>query len=127
MGSSRASEIILASDRPEEISGPVAERRSKKLSQRPNKASWEKRRRRYRYYVLSKLTPQKKAIDKHGIIEPPKLTTSKPSAVPVAAGGRRYSVSVALPGSIIANAQRLEAKTNLAGQVKQFLLLPFLT
>ena len=46
-----------------------------------------------------------------------RVETSKPSAAPVASGGRRYTVSVALPGSIIANVQRLEWKTNLAGQV----------
>lgn len=46
-----------------------------------------------------------------------KIDTSKPSAAPVASGGRRYTVSVALPGSIISNVQRLEWKTNLAGQV----------
>ena len=45
------------------------------------------------------------------------MDTSKPSAAPIASGGRKYTVSVALPGSIIANAQRLEWKTNLAGQV----------
>lgn len=47
-----------------------------------------------------------------------KVDTSKPSAAPTASGGRQYTVSVALPGSIIANAQRLEWKTNLAGQVR---------
>ena len=46
-----------------------------------------------------------------------KIDTSKPSARPIASGGRRYTVSIALPGSIIANVQRLEWKTNLAGQV----------
>lgn len=47
-----------------------------------------------------------------------KIDTSKPSAAPVASGGRKYTLSVALPGSIISNVQRLEWKTNLAGQVK---------
>ena len=46
-----------------------------------------------------------------------KLDTSKPSAAPTAMGGREYTVSIALPGSIIANSQRLDGKTNLAGQV----------
>lgn len=46
-----------------------------------------------------------------------KIDTSKPTAAPIASGGRKYTVTVALPGSIIANAQRLEWKTNLAGQV----------
>ena len=38
--------------------------------------------------------------------------------MPVASGARKYTFSVALPGSIISNVQRLEWKTNLAGQVK---------
>jgi hypothetical protein len=49
-----------------------------------------------------------------------KVDTSKPSAAPIASGGRKYTVSVALPGSIIANAQKLEAKSHLAGQVFSF-------
>ena len=65
------------------------------------------------------ITEQKKAIAKHRTTEtvPRRLATSKPTAAPIASGGRNYTVSVALPGSIIANFQKLEAKTNLAGQV----------
>jgi len=61
-----------------------------------------------------RLTVKKKVLQRNGIS---KVDTSKPSAAPVAEGGRNYTVSIALPGSIIANAQRLEWKTSLAGQV----------
>ncbi|BFZ57928.1 hypothetical protein PYCC9005_004983 [Savitreella phatthalungensis] len=45
------------------------------------------------------------------------LDTAKPSAIAKASGGRRYTVSLALPGGIIKNAQTLELKTALAGQI----------
>lgn len=45
--------------------------------------------------------------------------TSKPTAVftPPSTGGRAYTLSIALPGSIIANAQTHDLKTSLAGQI----------
>ena len=49
------------------------------------------------------------------------IDTSKPSAVFLASGGRQYTLSVALPGSIIANAKSHEQKTFLAGQVARAL------
>ncbi|KAI4175121.1 MAG: hypothetical protein LQ343_001882 [Gyalolechia ehrenbergii] len=49
------------------------------------------------------------------------LNTSKPTAVFEAEGGRPYTVSVALPGSIIANALTPELKTLLAGQIARAL------
>ncbi|EXJ95282.1 hypothetical protein A1O1_00402 [Capronia coronata CBS 617.96] len=49
------------------------------------------------------------------------VDTSKPSAVFQPTGGRSYTLSVALPGSIIANAKSHEQKTYLAGQVARAL------
>ncbi|KAL8931471.1 MAG: hypothetical protein Q9211_006937 [Gyalolechia sp. 1 TL-2023] len=49
------------------------------------------------------------------------LDTSKPTALFEPAGGRAYTVSVALPGSIIANALTPELKTLLAGQIARAL------
>ncbi|SMR64433.1 unnamed protein product [Zymoseptoria tritici ST99CH_3D1] len=43
--------------------------------------------------------------------------TSKPSAVFKPAGGRSHTLSIALPGSIIANAVTPDQKTSLAGQI----------
>lgn len=43
--------------------------------------------------------------------------TSKPSAVFQPAGGRTHTLSIALPGSIIANAVTHDQKTSLAGQI----------
>ncbi|KAK3707229.1 hypothetical protein LTR37_012229 [Vermiconidia calcicola] len=43
--------------------------------------------------------------------------TSKPSAIFKAAKGREHTLSIALPGSIIANALTHEQKTALAGQI----------
>lgn len=45
------------------------------------------------------------------------VDTSKPSAQAKPTGGRKYTVSIAVPGGIIANAQTLELKTSLAGQI----------
>lgn len=45
------------------------------------------------------------------------------TAYPFSTGPRKYTVSVALPGSIIANAQGLELKTFLAGQVSIYMNL----
>ncbi|KAI9769365.1 MAG: hypothetical protein M1840_004067 [Geoglossum simile] len=45
------------------------------------------------------------------------VDTSKPTAVFRPGGGRRWTLSVAVPGSIIANAQTHELKTMLAGQI----------
>ncbi|KAK2758013.1 hypothetical protein FQN54_004419 [Arachnomyces sp. PD_36] len=47
--------------------------------------------------------------------------TSKPTAVFVPTGGRSHTVSVALPGSIIANAQSHDQKTYLAGAIARAL------
>ncbi|KZF24716.1 DUF171-domain-containing protein [Xylona heveae TC161] len=49
------------------------------------------------------------------------VDTSKPTAVFQPSKGRPWTVSVALPGSIIANAQTPELKTILAGQVARAL------
>ncbi|KIW73285.1 hypothetical protein PV04_01417 [Phialophora macrospora] len=51
----------------------------------------------------------------------PHLDTSKPSAVFQPNGGRSWTLSIALPGSIIANAKSHEQKTFLAGQVARAL------
>ena len=50
----------------------------------------------------------KEALDK---VPPPKL------AIPKRNKGRQYTVSVALPGSILDNAQTSELRTYLAGQI----------
>jgi hypothetical protein len=60
---------------------------------------------------------QRKYSSLNGETESSKIDTSKPSAAPIASGGREYTISVALPGSIIKNVNKLEWKTNLAGQV----------
>ncbi|KAH0543047.1 hypothetical protein FGG08_002560, partial [Glutinoglossum americanum] len=51
------------------------------------------------------------------------LDTSKPTAVfkPTMGGGRKWTLSVAVPGSIIANAQTHELKTQLAGHIARAL------
>ena len=49
------------------------------------------------------------------------IDTSKPSAVFQPSGGRSHTLSVALPGSIIANAKSHEQKTFLAGQLARAL------
>ncbi|KAL2440983.1 hypothetical protein ABEF95_010287 [Exophiala dermatitidis] len=49
------------------------------------------------------------------------VDTSKPSAVFQPTGGRSYTLSVALPGSIIANAKSHEQKTYLAGHIARAL------
>lgn len=49
------------------------------------------------------------------------MDTSKPSAVFQPIGGRSYTLSVALPGSVIANAKSHEQKTYLAGQIARAL------
>ena len=48
---------------------------------------------------------------------PPPPPPPPPHRSPGAASGRRFTVSMALPGSIVDNAQTLELKTYLAGQV----------
>lgn len=45
------------------------------------------------------------------------VDTSKPSALAKPTGGRKYTVSIAVPGGIVLNAQTLELKTALAGQI----------
>ncbi|KAI9857684.1 MAG: hypothetical protein M1813_008105 [Trichoglossum hirsutum] len=47
--------------------------------------------------------------------------TSKPTAVFKPKGGREWTLSVAVPGSIVANAQTHELKTILAGQIARAL------
>ncbi|OLL24215.1 putative methyltransferase C9orf114 [Neolecta irregularis DAH-3] len=60
------------------------------------------------------MPPQKKR--KH--YNPGHIDTSKPSANPILKDhGQKYTLSVALPGSIIANSQTPELKTALAGSV----------
>lgn len=49
------------------------------------------------------------------------IDTSKPTAVFTPSEGRSYTLSVALPGSIIANAQSPELKIALAGQIARAL------
>ncbi|KAF6222965.1 hypothetical protein HO133_001016 [Letharia lupina] len=49
------------------------------------------------------------------------VDTSKPTAVFEAKEGRKYTLSIALPGSIIANAQTPELQTLLAGQIARAL------
>lgn len=45
------------------------------------------------------------------------VDTSKPTAVFKPTTGREWTVSIALPGSIISNAQSLELRTTMAGQI----------
>lgn len=52
---------------------------------------------------------------------PPQVDTSKPTAIFRPAGGRAHTLSVALPGSIIANAKSHDQKTYLVGQVARAL------
>ncbi|KAK5046641.1 hypothetical protein LTR84_007402 [Exophiala bonariae] len=49
------------------------------------------------------------------------VDTSKPTAVFQPSGGRAHTLSVALPGSIIANAKSHDQKTYLAGQIARAL------
>lgn len=49
------------------------------------------------------------------------MDTSKPTATFVPTNGRKYTVSVAVPGSIIANAQTPDLQTKLAGQIARAL------
>ncbi|KAG7007697.1 hypothetical protein G7Y79_00008g023350 [Physcia stellaris] len=49
------------------------------------------------------------------------LDTSKPTAVFKPTEGRAYTVSIAVPGSIIANAQSPDLKTQLAGRIARAL------
>ncbi|KIV79239.1 hypothetical protein PV11_06808 [Exophiala sideris] len=49
------------------------------------------------------------------------VDTSKPSAVFQPSGGRSYTLSIALAGSIVANAKSYEQKTFLAGQIARAL------
>jgi predicted SPOUT superfamily RNA methylase MTH1 len=51
----------------------------------------------------------------------PEVDTSKPSAIFAPTGGRLSTLSVALPGSIIANAKSHEQKTSLAGTIARAL------
>ncbi|RDL36149.1 uncharacterized protein BP5553_06761 [Venustampulla echinocandica] len=65
-----------------------------------------------------------KATPIASIPEPPAavaVDTSKPTAIFQPTEGRDWTVSVALPGSIIANAQSHELRTTLAGQVARAL------
>ncbi|KAJ9236414.1 hypothetical protein DTO169E5_5686 [Paecilomyces variotii] len=49
------------------------------------------------------------------------LHTAKPTALFVPTGGRKHTLSVAIPGSIIANAKSQETKTHLAGMIARAL------
>lgn len=53
--------------------------------------------------------------------QPQQVDTSKPTAVFHPSGGRAHTLSVALPGSIIANAKSHDQKTYLAGQIARAL------
>ncbi|CZS97856.1 uncharacterized protein RCO7_00024 [Rhynchosporium graminicola] len=52
---------------------------------------------------------------------PTELDTTKPTAIFQPTKGRDWTVSVAIPGSIVANAQSHEARTSLAGHVARAL------
>ncbi|KAK3674415.1 hypothetical protein LTR78_005884 [Recurvomyces mirabilis] len=60
---------------------------------------------------------KKRKGNDHGGNENGPIDTSKPSAVFVPSSGRTHTLSIALPGSIIANAVTPEQKTALAGQI----------
>ncbi|KAI4162730.1 MAG: hypothetical protein LQ342_003617 [Letrouitia transgressa] len=53
----------------------------------------------------------------HSHLQEREVDTSKPSAVYEPLGGRSYTLSIALPGSVIANALTPELKTLLASQI----------
>ncbi|KAK6614078.1 hypothetical protein ACHAQE_006470 [Botrytis cinerea] len=55
------------------------------------------------------------------VTAPDAVDTSKPTAVFQPKKGRDWTVSVALPGSIIANAQSHDLKTSMAGQIARAL------
>ncbi|RKF80260.1 putative methyltransferase C9orf114 [Golovinomyces cichoracearum] len=71
--------------------------------------SFKKRKRISEAKTLTR-TPNEKAID-----------TTKPSAVFQPTKGREWTVSIALPGSVIANAQSHDQKTSLAGHIARAL------
>merc|ERR1711977_615703 len=52
---------------------------------------------------------------------PAEVDTTKPTAIFQPTKGRDWTVSVALPGSIIANAQSHEQRTSLAGHIARAL------
>ena len=54
---------------------------------------------------------------------PPSLNYGVLSSIAGSTRGRRYTVSIALPGSIVNNAQTLELKTYLAGQVTTYYII----
>ena len=62
------------------------------------------------------LKAKKKKSKKARVVE-----EAAPPAAPVYPNGRRYTVSIALPGSIIANSQTVELQTYLAGQIARAL------
>ncbi|KAL8884747.1 MAG: hypothetical protein Q9192_006775 [Flavoplaca navasiana] len=60
-------------------------------------------------------------MKRKGVMQDVKSDTSKPTAIFQASSGRAYTVSVALPGSIITNALTPELKTHLAGRIARAL------
>ncbi|KAJ9642111.1 uncharacterized protein PV06_03318 [Exophiala oligosperma] len=64
---------------------------------------------------------QKKRKLSHDTEDGTVVDTSKPTAVFQPSGGRSHTLSIALPGSIIANAKSHEQKTFLAGQIARAL------
>ncbi|OAX83741.1 hypothetical protein ACJ72_01898 [Emergomyces africanus] len=63
-------------------------------------------------------TVHEQSSEPNGSIE---VDTSKPTAVFTPRGGRSYTLSIALPGSIIANAQSHDQKTFLVGSIARAL------
>ena len=66
---------------------------------------------------LKAKTKKSKKSKKARVVE----EAAAPPAAPVYPNGRRYTVSIALPGSIIANSQTVELQTYLAGQIARAL------
>ncbi|KAK4609745.1 putative methyltransferase C9orf114 [Fulvia fulva] len=61
---------------------------------------------------------KKRKVDNgHGIADDAAVDTSRPSAIFKPSKGRTHTCSLALPGSIIANATTHDQKTSLAGQI----------
>ncbi|PYI07100.1 DUF171-domain-containing protein [Aspergillus sclerotiicarbonarius CBS 121057] len=70
-------------------------------------------------YKKRKTTPEDSPLRHNGTTDA--LFTEKPSAIFTPKGGRSHTLSVAIPGSIIANAHSIEQKTLLAGIIARAL------
>ncbi|RAL06442.1 DUF171-domain-containing protein [Aspergillus ibericus CBS 121593] len=70
-------------------------------------------------YKKRKTTPEDSAPRHNGTTDA--LFTEKPSAIFTPKGGRSHTLSVAIPGSIIANAHSIEQKTLLVGIIARAL------